>query len=157
MKEIIIMLLLIPASLAIIPAQQESPGAEIVSCTGHRVLDRVSYDIRFVNRGETPSNFYIEDTDTVSGNLEPGEEGVLSISYPLPMDEHVHSEKVGVCSGGYLSYKMCAYEWCRYSDDESKDDEELEALFGTEKLEQACAPALMLAAALLSGGFLRRV
>ncbi len=146
MKRAILFLVLLSISFAIVPGQQDSPQPRIISCEGHRLLDQVVYDVTFVNDGDVSSNFHIDDK--FSGNVQPGEEESLSISYSLPFDQHTHSVGIDLCVGGYLSYERCASETCTYSESESPetDTSELEALFDTSKLEEACAPAFILLA-----------
>ena len=149
MKILLFVLLLAPLSFCIVAGQQDSPQPKIISCEGHRQLDQVFYDVKFINGGGVSSNFHIGDR--YSKNLEPGEEGIITVFYPLPLDQHTHSVNVEVCVGGYLSYERCVSHTCVYADvpaPESSED-----LFSTEKLEGVCLPAFALLG--LLGAFLR--
>jgi len=132
----ILILLGLPLSYAIVAGQQDSPQPEILSCTGHRQLDQVVYDVKFRNAGNVESNFRIGEK--VSATLQPGEEGTISVYYPLPLDRHTHSESVEVCVGGYLSFKRCDAAVCTFSEGKAPET-------SAEDL-QACLPAFALLA-----------
>ena len=132
----LLLLLCLPLSYAIVAGQQNSPQPEIISCTGHRQLDQVVYDVKFRNAGNVESNFRIgEKTSTT---IQPGEEATISVYYPLSLDQHTHSENVEVCVGGYLSFKRCDSAVCSFSEEKAPET-------SAEDL-QACLPAFALAA-----------
>jgi hypothetical protein len=132
-------------SFAIVPGQQDSPTAEVVSCEGHRILDQVYYDVTFRNTGSVSSNFRVGEEEKISGNVAPGEEETVSISFPLPFDTHTHHAEVPICVGGYLSYERCISASCSFHEEESPSSE----------YPEECAPAFILLGAL--GLFLKRV
>ena len=140
----VLLLLCLPLSYAIVAGQQDSPQPQIVSCTGHRQLDQVVYDVKFRNAGEVESNFRIGDK--VSKVIRPGEEGMISVYYPLSLDQHTHSESVEVCVGGYLSFKRCDSAVCTFSEGKAPET-------SAEDL-QACLPAFALLAS--AGAFFTR-
>lgn len=149
MKLVFFALILVSLSFCIVAGQQDSPQPRVVSCEGHRQFDQVFYDVDFVNDGGVSSNFHIEND--YSKNVEPGEQGRITIAYPLPLEQHTHSAKIQLCVGGYLSFERCVPYTCTYADGpapESSDD-----LLSTEKLEGVCLPAFILLG--LLGGFLR--
>lgn len=132
----VLLLLCLPLSYAIVAGQQDSPQPEIISCEGHRQLDQVVYDVKFRNAGGVESNFRIGEK--VSTVIQPGEEGMISVYYPLPLDQHAHSASVEVCVGGYLSFKRCDSAVCTFSEGKAPET-------STADL-QACLPAFALAA-----------
>ncbi len=140
MKSILFALIVFSLSFSIVAGQQDTPEPKVLSCEGHRQLDQVFYDVHFVNDGGVASNFRIGNK--YSKNINPGEEGTITISYPLPLDQHHHSTEIELCAGGYLSYERCVSYACTYSD--GPPPESGEDLFSTEKLEGACLPAFML-------------
>jgi hypothetical protein len=151
MKGLLLLLALASLSFCIVAGQQDSPQPKIISCKGHRQLDQVFYDVYFMNNGGVSSNFHIGNT--YSKNIQPGEEGVITIAYPLPLEQHAHSAKIQLCVGGYLSYEKCVSHTCTYADGpapESSGD-----LLSTEKLEGVCFPAFLLLGALW--GFLKKL
>ncbi|MFP3950125.1 MAG: hypothetical protein ACLFUZ_03485 [Candidatus Micrarchaeia archaeon] len=140
MKTVLFALLLVSLSFSMVAGQQDTPEPRVVSCEGRRQLDQVFYDVHFVNDGGVPSNFRIGNK--YSKNINPGEEGIITISYPLPLDQHHHSTNIELCAGGYLSYERCVSHTCTYSNGpppEPDDD-----IFSTEKLEEVCLPAFIL-------------
>jgi hypothetical protein len=132
----LLLLLGLPLTYALVAGQQDSPQPEIISCTGHRQLDQVVYDVKFRNAGNMESNFRMGDK--VSKVIQPGEEGMISVYYPLSLDQHTHSESVEVCVGGYLSFKRCDSTVCTFTEGKAPET-------SAEDL-QACLPAFALAA-----------
>ena len=139
-----LLLLCLPLTYALVAGQQDSPQPEILSCTGHRQLDQVVYDVKFRNAGNVESNFRIGDK--VSTVIQPGGEGMISVYYPLSLDQHTHSESVEVCVGGYLSFKRCDSAVCTFSEGKAPET-------SAEDL-QACLPAFALLAS--AGAFFTR-
>ncbi|MBD3390082.1 hypothetical protein GF415_03985 [Candidatus Micrarchaeota archaeon] len=144
-------ILLIAQTYSIVTGQQDSPEPRVLSCEGHRQLDQVFYDVHFVNDGRVASNFRIGNK--YSKNMEPGEEGTITISYPFPPEQHHHSAEIRLCVGGYLSYEKCVSYVCSYSD--GPPPESNENLFSTEKLEETCLPAFVLLGIFL--GFFKKL
>ena len=140
MKNLLCVLVLVSLSFCIVTGQQDSPQPRIVSCEGHRQFDQVFYDVDFVNDGGVSSNFHIGDD--YSKNIEPGEEGRITVAYPLPLEQHTHSVNVQLCVGGYLSFERCISHTCVYADGAAPESSE--DLFSTEKLEGVCLPAFIL-------------
>jgi hypothetical protein len=145
MRKALFLLALLCASFAIVPGQQDSPTASVVSCEGHRILDQVYYDVTFMNTGSVSSNFRVGEEEKISGNVAPGEEETVSISFPLPFDVHSHHADVPICVGGYLSYERCISASCSFNEEESPPSE----------YPEECAPAFILLGML--GLFLKRV
>lgn len=140
MRRLLFILMLASLSFALVAGQQDSPQPRVVSCEGHRQLDQVFYTVRFVNDGGVSSNFHIEND--YSKNIEPGEEGLITVAYPLPLEQHTHSVEIRLCVGGYLSFERCVAHTCTYSDGPAP--EASEDLFSTEKIEGVCLPAFIL-------------
>ena len=140
MKFVLFALVLVSLSFCIVTGQQDSPQPRIVSCEGHRQFDQVFYDVYFVNDGGVSSNFHIGDT--YSKNIEPGEQGMMTIAYPLPLEQHTHSVEIQLCVGGYLSFERCVSHTCVYADGPAPESSE--DLLSTEKLEGVCLPAFIL-------------
>ena|GEM_PF-3558817 len=136
-------LLLISSSFAIVSGQSDSPQPKIISCEGHRQLDQVYYDVYFMNEGSVESNFRIGDK--YSKSVHPEETSMITVAYPLPLEQHSHSAKVDVCVGGYLSFERCDSVTCTYTEGEAPEID-AEGLFGTSKLEETCLPAFVLLA-----------
>ncbi len=134
-------LLLISSSFAIVSGQSDSPSPKIVSCEGHRQLDQVYYDVYFTNEGGVKSNFHIGDK--YSKTVAPGEPSIITVAYPLPLEQHSHSANLEVCVGGYLSFERCDSTACTYTEGGAPEID-TEGLFGTSKLEETCLPAVML-------------
>ncbi|MBD3397809.1 hypothetical protein GF412_01585 [Candidatus Micrarchaeota archaeon] len=151
MKYLLFALTLVSLSFCIVTGQQDSPQPRVLSCEGHRQLDQVFYDVQFVNDGGVSSNFHIGDT--YSKNIEPGQEGTITVSYPLPLEQHTHSAEIQLCVGGYLSFERCVSHTCSYSDGPAPESSE--DLLSTEKLEGVCLPAFILLG--LLGGFLKNL
>lgn len=140
MRNLLLALALVSLSFSIVAGQQDTPEPRVLSCEGHRQLDQVFYDVHFVNGGGVASNFRVGDK--YSKNIEPGEEGTITLSYPLPLEQHHHSTEIELCAGGYLSYERCVSHTCSYSDGPPPSSSE--DLFSTEKLEESCLPAFTL-------------
>ena len=146
-------IVLISSSFALVAGEADSPSPKIISCEGHRQLDQVYYDVYFMNEGSVKSNFRIDNK--YSKTVHPGETGVITVAYPLPLEQHSHSINVDVCVGGYLSFERCDTASCTYNEGEAPEID-IEGLFGTSKLEETCLPAFLLL--FLGGGlFLRRL
>ncbi len=145
-------LLIIASSFAIVAGQSDSPKPKIISCEGHRQLDQIYYDVYFINQGKVKSNFHIDDR--YSKTVYPGEKAMITVFYPLPLEQHHHSIKAKICTGGYLSFEQCDSITCTYTEGKAP---ELDTgkLFDTSKLEKTCSAAFLI---LCFGGalFLRR-
>lgn len=151
MKQLLFVLALISLSFCIVAGQQDSPQPRIISCEGHRQLDQVFYDVHFMNDGGVSSNFHIGDT--YSKNIQPGEQGTITVVYPLPLEQHTHSAQIQLCVGGYLSFERCVSHTCTYADGPAPESSE--DLLSTEKLEGICLPAFILLGVLC--GFLKKL
>jgi len=105
-----------------------------------------------MNDGTVESNFHIDNK--FSKTVKPGETSVITVAYPLPIDQHAHSKKVEVCVGGYLSFERCGSVECTYTETEAPEIDAEKLWSNTSKVEDACLPAFLL---FIGGfGFLKR-